>query len=370
MRVPHYMHKLVLCAAVLLIACVPQFEAVQIIDADESLDLEAVQSFEGYTIPDYYFAQLIEKEKKIKECLSKTEVFSTFIFFTDAHWETNYKHSPEIIRHIIQNTGISRVLFGGDAIVGNENKNKALKTGCQFNESFSFISDFYPVFGNHDSNRIPANISIPDSLFTSEEIIHYLFRNINNSYNICYGGDYYYYVDDLEHKTRYVCVDTGAYGISIAQANHIYEAFINTPAGWHIIINAHIIFNATDGNDINSLYLLECTKSLIQLVDSYNRRQKCLFYNSVEYDCSNAKGHIELIVGGHLHRDVVRKTSGGVPIIIADCDGSYTYSIVGSKEGTINEQCVTVVVLDYNNDLIHLVRIGRGDDMDVPMRKH
>ena len=335
------------------------------ISCGQIIEKEENDVFEGYDIPDYFHSQIIEKENSINELISKNSNYSAFVFFSDAHWDNNYKHSPELIRHIVENTGIKKVFFGGDAINGCERKEDALRIGNDFKDAFSFITDFYPVIGNHDTNRIKATIDKPEAWFTTEEIRSYLFRNIKTNEIIYYGGDFYYYFNDESTKTRFVFLDSGNNDYSESQIFFIREALTLIPDGWHIVIITHIILNASDYFDENTLYLTNCAKMLIRVVDSYNERKDYCFNDNIRLDFSKTTCSIELIIGGHIHRDWIGQTEGGTPIVALDCDGRFTYSPEGGEKGTINEQCVTVVLINHENNHIRMFRIGRGEDIII-----
>ena len=73
------------------------------------------------------------------------------------------------------------------------------------------------------------------------------------------------------------------------------------------------------------------------------------------------KNKIVALVTGHAHADGVVDYfgDGSVPVILTDCD---TYK---TGEGTVDEQCFDVMVMDYLNGKIKITRIGRGSDREV-----
>lgn len=124
-----------LLIAILVIGCEPSIEVFP-------------DQYRGYDIPDYFQKHILDKEESVNNLLSSNKNVSCFIFLTDSHWEINSKHSPEIIRHIQNRTGIENVFFGGDAINGSTDKDVALTTASEFAEAFSRFEFFFPVFGN------------------------------------------------------------------------------------------------------------------------------------------------------------------------------------------------------------------------------
>jgi hypothetical protein len=100
--------------------------------------------------------------------------------------------------------------------------------------------------------------------------------------------------------------------------------------------------------------------SAIALVlDQYNART-----GDFKTGC-NAK--VEFCIGGHVHRDYVDSTDGGIPIVLVETDsmhlrGAYTYTA-----GTDTEASVNGIVADYNTNTLHIIRVGRGDSFDVDL---
>lgn len=346
------MRKIVFLLVFIFVSC--EMISVQVLPSD----------FSGYDIPDYFHSQLTQKEQLIKNELKK-RTSSSFIFFTDAHWEINSRYSPEIVRHILNNSGISKVFFGGDAFTGEEDKNEALAIAKNFIDDFCFTNDFFPVFGNHDSNR-SAGKNNPDVLFDDTEVESLFFSSIQYNKNVHYCGRYFYYIDDEATCTRWLCLDTGKNDFSSEEKRFVLETLINTTEGWHVIVVTHIIFDALDYFDPNTIYLSSVIKQYLNIFDSYNRR-KGYFDNSCEYIFSEAKGKVEFIIGGHIHRDYIDYSESGIPLIALDCDCRYTYSQIGHQKGTINEQCVTVVVADYASNKLIMNRVGRGEDIEITL---
>lgn len=334
-----------------------------------NVDIVPVRGFEGYNIPDYFKGQIVDKENKINALFDVDKSISGFIFFTDAHWEINSKHSPGIIKHIQRNTGINLVFFGGDAFNGSHDKEVALSAASNFSDAFSSFDSFYPVIGNHDSNLITDNLNNPVLWLTDIEVFNFLHGRLPSDPKVHYGDYWYYYVDNPAFSTRYLCLDSGKWSLPINEREFVAEALATIPSGWHVIIITHIIYNAADLYNPKTVYIPPMMNALIEMAEAYNDRRVYREENQKVYDFTNSTGRIDCMIGGHIHRDYVGYSKGGIPLITLDCDCRFSYSEVGYREGTINEQCVTTVVLDYNNDMIHFVRIGRGNDMDVAMRK-
>ena len=88
----------------------------------------------------------------------------------------------------------------------------------------------------------------------------------------------------------------------------------------------------------------------------------------IEYDFTNAGAIIEYCIGGHTHSDAVISSQKGLPILIVTSDGQQEVAGgVSPRTGTINEQCVTIVVNDYQDRNVNILHIGRGDDVSASM---
>lgn len=321
----------------------------------------------GYDIPNYFTSQILAKEDTINKILATAKDYSSYLFFSDAHWEINQRHTPEIIRHIKDSTGINKVFFGGDAISGSSDKRSSYDIGVQFSKLFSFIHNFFPIVGNHDSNK--SGNDDPDTFFSDDEVYDFLHQSLKNNPMVHYGHQFCYYVDDEEEKTRFICLDNGLRPMSTNSILFLCNALSDIADGWHIIILTHIIFDASNYYDVNTIYFSPVCDKIVKVAEAYNRHQKCHVSDEIEYDFELSMGHVEFIMGGHIHRDFISSSAQSIPLIALDCDCLYSYSIYGNGIGTLNEQCITAVVADYSNNQLCLVRFGRGKDLVMPIRK-
>ena len=198
------------------------------------------------------------------------------------------------------------------------------------------------------------------------EVEDFFFSSLKNKRNVHYGGSYYYYVDYEVSRTRFICLDTGKYDLTSEEMRFVLESLLVVKENWHIIVVTHIIFDASDYYDPDTIILASVMKPYLGIFDSYNRRED-YSYNGKKYGFNEAKGKVEFIISGHIHRDHIDYSEGGIPLIALDCDCRYTYSHIGHQKGTINEQCVTTVVADYTNCKLIMNRIGRGDDIEISL---
>ena len=330
----------------------------------------------NHVIPDYFFDLVVEKERKaedvIKDILPEEKM--SYVFFTDAHWGHNQKHSPAIIKHIVDYDSMNYVLFGGDANTSRTaTVQETLNIGYQFHEAFSFLgSKLYCLFGNHDDNST-GQPSLTERHLTGEQVYGFLQSQMTN---VHYWDYYNFYFDDPVSKTRFICMDTGRLYESslrasiVKTAQFLIEVLSVVPDGWHIVAASHIW---TTLNSFETGEMKESTfvRPIIEILENYNMHKKSSFsYNgkTIDYDFTHAGAIIEYCIGGHTHCDGVVMSKNGLPLIIVTCDGQQ--EVAGGapyQTGTINEQCVTVVVNNYKNREVQILHIGRGNDVTIPM---
>ena len=343
---------------------------------DNSTVIVPITEKEEHIIPDYFWDIVVDKEKKAEEWTKflPTDEVMSYVFFTDAHWGNNQKHSPAIIKHIVDYTNIQYVLFGGDANTNRtETVQGTLDIGYQFHNAFEFLgSKFYCLFGNHDDNT-SGQSSATDRHLTEEQVYSYLQSQMTN---VHYWDYYNYYFDDPDSKTRFICMDTGRFyekslrGATYKTAQFAIECLSAVPDGWHIVAASHIWANLKSF-DTGEMIESEYVRPIIEILENYNRRVKASFSyegKSIEYDFSNAGAIIEYCIGGHTHSDGIVSSKQGLPLIIVTCDGQQ--QVAGGapfKTGTVDEQCVTIIVNDYKDRKVHIFHIGRGEDVTVDM---
>ena len=329
-----------------------------------------------YIIPEYFFDNVVEEEKLSEETVKDVSVNDKYryVFFTDAHWGRNQKHSPAIIKHIVDYSGIDRVIYGGDANTSRtETVQGTLDIGFQFKQAFSFLGhQMLALFGNHDDNST-GQLSLTDRHLSEEQVYSYLQSQMTD---VCYWDYYNFYYDDLITKTRFICLDTGRFYQSSfliklpRTAQFVIECLSSVPDDWHIIVASHIwlkLKNFDTGEAEESPVI----RPIVEILENYNFRLKSEFsYDGdvIPYDFSTAGATVEYCIGGHIHADAVVYSKKGIPLITVTCDGQQ--EVAGGlpyETGTINEQSVSIVVNDYQNKEVGVYRIGRGSDMKVKM---
>ena len=318
------------------------------------LSLEEKTSINSY-LPKYYRNHMEEKSKEIlqnMEAVGKNG--DTFIFITDLHWESNTKNSPALIRYLEENLNINTILCGGDLI--NQGTRESMEKNMHDAvRAFSNlrISSFPIAFGNHDSNwnDYGGQHDYPDRKF--DKLTQYALMQKQSEELVSYFTDtgWNFYFDRPSTKTRYIILDTGESG-AFSAYDELSKILLNAPTGYHIVIMAHWLYDT----NISTVCV-----NIQKMIDAYNSRSS-VSISAKTYNYSSAVANIFLLLGGHMHKDMSWSTDNGVPVVFVDCDAgrrteNTDYPFVA---GTITEQAFDVISLDYINNTVKCVRIGRG----------
>lgn len=326
------------------------------------------------SVPEYFKEQLAEKELLINNAITKSMGnYSAFVFFTDAHWGDNQKNSPLLINHIIKNTHINDVIFGGDVVTTYFNiPNDAIILGDDFRRAFDKLNcNKYFLFGNHDDNSDHYSEN-PARQLTEKQVYGYLQYGMSKC---SYEGYYNFFFDREECKTRFICLDTGRYyypelrGNIIKTARFLINTLNSVKDGWRIVVVSHLWCNL-NYEKIREPYFPDFIKSFLNVLDDYNAGGIGSFtYNgdSIEYNFTNRSSQIVCCIGGHCHIDSVQYSEAGLPVILITTDSTQTVNDDSADVGSVNEQAVSVFVIGYLDGHINVFRIGRGKDMTLKL---
>lgn len=324
------------------------------------------------SLPDYFAEQLATKIPLINSALGTAgKDKAAFVFITDTHWDNNQKKSPAIVQSIVNSTPIQNVFFGGD-VVGSKYSDKqiALNMGRAFQNAFKFMGNrFFGMVGNHDKNSQGQTDST--QILTDAETYSIIEaqQETNPFFVDTINGYYFYYVDSPAEKTRYIVLSTGIFWFRNAEIDFVANALNNVPEGFRVIPMSHIWYNATVNTGVTSDTIEPDVRASkwMQIFDAYNAKSAISIESQSgethNLNFANSNGTIPVIFGGHTHADVTGSTPNGIPIIMFDCDAMAHLGTNTATAGTVTEQAVTAVIVDYGNNVVTAVRIGRGNDM-------
>lgn len=339
---------------------------------NERLTILETSNTDDLSIPSYYKSHADEKIDKIRELMEKAgRNKSSFLFYSDAHWDNASKVCPSLLNYITKYTAINKTIFGGD-IVNVEPTTETLSDRSIMKYLWDWRNQIrnlrhYSVIGNHDDgNGNTATGGPTNSIFDLDYVYSFLFAPEENNAGIVRDADTYYYFDDSREKTRYLCLDT-SYDLTLStnQANFIKESLKSTPENWHIIVVAHIWY----GPDYDAYYnqgvrpipiagLSSTAASITTILDNYNARK------DVFTDC---KAKVEFCIGGHVHIDYVNKTTGGIPIILCETASSNLRSGGTCSMTDTTQTAVSGIIADYEDNIVNVVRVGRGNSFKIDL---
>lgn len=374
---------------------------------------------DAYGVPDYFEEQLEDVIEAVNADLNGTRTatgasvrddFDAFVFITDPHWGNNKKNSPGLIRRILDQTPIKTVICGGDIVADHKStKEAAVAELREFTELMAGLPcyDYYAAVGNHDDNSNSQG-SAYNLHLSKREIFNVMYGPFANRANVHWAwqdeaeiddlidsdypvrGDYYF--DHDRSKTRYICVDwnnpfsdpRGKWLQSILARNDGYRVIVihhgiysksgsGEDAGTVPVysnaatydVGDYVMYtdpNDTDEDKTNVIWVCATAVTEAEEFDSSKWTKKLIADHAGMMDyIAPYRGKVAAVISGHTHMDAVIDwyQDGSVPVIITSCD-EYR-----DGEGTTDEQCFDVVVVDYNESKIKMTRVGRGSDREI-----
>lgn len=308
-------------------------------------------------VPDYWLESLQEGAKFINTALTDAgDNKSSFLFYTDLHWNDSAKNVPELLKYIHKNTGMSKTVFGGD-IVSTENTDyDTMSYLWDWRNAIKDLPNHHSVVGNHDDGNVTNN------LFTKEYVYGYLLAPEETPDIVRSNDGFYYYIDVPTEKTRYLYLDTAYQGVNINQLNFVKKALKNIPANWHIIAIAHTWYDVNYTVTPPTVAGLNGHASiLLDIFDRYNARLD-------EFD--SCRGWVEFCIGGHSHTDYNATSNSGIPIILVETASLQIRSGLDGTVGTTNEASINGIIANYETKTLSIVRIGRGVSREIALVAH
>ena len=340
------------------IANVPDNEETADILSQITSILEQIQN-DNSNIPDYWKPALENGVFGINQALCNAGWNkSAFLFYSDAHFDYGSQMSPLLLKYLYEHTGMTKTIFGGDIVNSEGSDYDTMAYLWQWRNMLKGLPNHHSVVGNHDDGNSTNN------LFSAKYVYGYLLAAEETS-DMVVGEGLYYYIDSTAEKTRYLYLDT-AYKVDSnsfsTQINFIKESLKSTPSGWHIVVVSHIWYVPDyDNYNVRPIPILGLSpeaEEICNILDNYNMRQG-------EFSIGSAR--VEFCIGGHVHRDYIGETNGGIPIVLVETDSKHIRSEHNYTEGTTTEASVNGVVADYDSSKLSVIRIGRGENFYVDL---
>ena len=333
-------------------------------------------------LPDYYGRHLANVASRIKALSAKCD--DAFFFITDLHIPSNSCVSGRILAKLIAETGVKKVLCGGDMPEAFGGKASIDRTVAAYREQWVAAveragGEFYPAKGNHDFT-IKDSPTAPNGFTYSGKVARDILMDTaavkaNAVTNPTDPEACYYYVDFSEARVRYIVADTMdrvrtdrnywavLYGMGERQLDWLAEKALSTiQSGWVALVMHHIPVAGVVGGE-EKLFT-----SWRNILEAYQNRSIASSGGKV-YDFTGAQGRLICSLTGHEHAE--RQTfQRGLWHITEPCDAAYNDYIVGSmpwckdlpvkKKGTVYEQTFDAVHIDRRRNALHFTRIGGG----------
>ncbi len=319
----------------------------------------------GTAVPDYWRTELEIKADAIRIAMENAGPHkSAFLWYTDAHWQTNAKTSPALLRYLQMYTPMNKINFGGDII----------------NDPTSFTHDNIPyaydwrgrIAGLRNHHSVPGNHDLNHNATDVRNMAYAFLLAPEESADMVRGDGLYYYIDNNAERTRYLYLDyiTNDGAAMLAQGQFIVDALKTAPDGWHIVAIAHRWFQYTSASapTVGAVPMFE--GEMLDIFDEYNARGKHTASNCFyAQDFADGKAKVEFCIGGHIHADYDFRTDGGIPVIITASDTNQERSGDETEDcgtvGTTTEAAVFGIVADYTNGKITVVGVGRGTSREI-----
>lgn len=307
-------------------------------------------------VPDYWREYLNTKAAEINAALNAAgDNKSAFLWYTDAHWVTNYGQSPMILKYLSRHTGMQKTFFGGDIAVEQSGEIDTLRA---WQALVADVPGHHSVLGNHDNQVSDLPVGLSEFFLAPER-----------TGDVVYGtdaanGKNYYYIDNHIEKTRYICLSTGRMWTYEDEVRWCVDALGSTPNGWHIVVISHLWLD--NNYDVSPAVPKDApdryTQVFLDLFDAYNYRESgTTDFASTAYDFTTAAAKVEFVIGGHVHQDVDFATAKGIPVILTECDAWQERDDMSTvTQGTITESCVYAIVADYAAKQVRVINVGRG----------
>lgn len=352
-------------------------------------------------VPAYWNEELLASV----DSFNKRSGTANFAFFTDAHWDTNTKRSPYIIRYLYDELGLNLAVFGGDIVAGtyNDDITGALSEIQEFKEYLGFASSklrpdpvtqvdnkYHVLFtsGNHDFN---TSSSKSKAAISEEQIYNILFEEQNRTFATVAQNGRCAYTDDTKHRVRYIEIFFDAYldnadptqpGLKLGQTASSGDDMVypskeelewlketvqdeKLTADWTVVLFTHGYWSY--GRKAQYPTEKELRTPAGEKLGNYLLQ--------LEGDAAT-KADIGLWMTGHTHRDLNRTISNGTDKILITCtnddsyvDGAFSRGSgymggVKMYKGHDTEQVIDLVQIDTKNKKVYMTRVGAGEDRE------
>lgn len=307
----------------------------------------AIKDLVEKTTPTYFNP---EKVAEYTDLFSGSSRVESFLFFTDPHltqkgedYESMLQTYLDTLGVYYKNTPTSFAVCGGDWLGNSDTVSEAkYKLGRIDGLMRGTFDQFHHVVGNHDTNYQGVDAAGNANSGRIDDM------TIANLWNRAHGRNYYAFDG---YNTRFYVLDTGVDWDNI-MTNYRWEQTawlaeqLKTCKAERCALLLHIGLEA--GGEV-SVFAGEVFK----LCAAYNAAGSVTL-NGVTYDFTGCTGRVVYGLCGHIHADQT-VTVEGIPLV----------ATTNTREG--GTPTFDLCLADYENEVLHLVRVGTGDSRTVPL---
>ena len=322
--------------------------------------LNSIETGSGtLTIPSFW-------QSAVDECIAKIKALQvgrnciTFPFFSDNHQRNGY--AGMLIAYIMKECNIPYAFFGGDSIDSGyiASEEVMIAQDKAFDTAMSYIPNgrFCRAVGNHDGYW--AVSADEKHYYTDAQIYDLFLREESIAQNKHFGGDTYYYVEDISSKVRFIVLDTNDGTVEGEQLNWLQNMALSfNESGWGVVFISH--------QPISNHYhaLISNAEAIRTIVKNY--------INGTDANKADVIGWYS----GHIHRDriytgVATNTTddtqgeamGFTQVTITSDHTSIAYDD-STKHTVANDNqshAIDFVTINKSTRTVNLTRLGIGSD--------
>lgn len=368
--------------------------AITLVGASEDVyeqiyEIKGMMDDDNAGLPSYYEPYITNKINTINTLEDGNSLSDNFIFITDYHYTKNAQNSPKLIRKIVEETGITKLFFGGDAGVSAPLASMyraARDNGKVYQKLWDSAPHFYGMIGNHEWNDRQDEThesSQQPEVYNREGVYNfYISREEQIVKGMSSEGNYY--IDNDRANIRYFFLQsTGQAKITNETVKWLGDQLAEVPNGWYVIaLNHYAYTGGVTGTDSmtgrGNLSVLRISQLLGALkngttvtVNQYANTGETT--GTYTFDYSDKSVTPIAIVSGHTHWDAsltVAQSVYGILTVATTTDAfgyaqnPLTHVLEPRQVGTTDEQAFDVVQIDLTARKLYMTRIGGGSDRE------
>ncbi len=346
---------------------------------------------EDYSIPSYWKDAIAEVETKIKALQDEGGADCVqFVWVSDTHCSEgsgasgNYstaKNVGRLANKLMNDLNIPFLVVTGDltADVGNTSTYPDnTDIDVFFDEIVKPVGKerVLSVLGNHDgvTYRTEGDLNI-----SKATRFNWFMRPFCEDFKRVWGGGEYYYVDNTQGKTRFICL-CSSNGLSDIYRTACYDAeqlkwlaeeALNVPDGYTVVVATHFPLCLEDDSDADENGVLDNVGYVTNhdaasaILTAFNNKTN---YNgtvnnvTISKDYTNSTGVMCAVFAGHIHMDLINTELFEFPVIVIDSAGNKSENAKSFTNNSNAETCFDVVTINKATRTIYMTRLGVGED--------